>query len=55
MPGQPYRLRGVERWVRSPSPTLGQHNHEVLAALGLTVDEIDALETSGAIGTSPVF
>ena len=55
MPGQPYRLRGVERWVRSPTPTLGQHNHEVLAELGLRPEEIAALESAGAIGTSPVF
>ncbi|MEZ5247378.1 MAG: CoA transferase [Acidimicrobiales bacterium] len=55
MPGQPFRMRGVERWVRSPTPTLGQHNHEVLGELGLTHDEITALEADGQIGTSPVF
>jgi crotonobetainyl-CoA:carnitine CoA-transferase CaiB-like acyl-CoA transferase len=55
MPGQPFRMRGIERWVRSPTPTLGQHNHEILVELGLTADEIAALEAEGQIGTSPVF
>lgn len=55
MPGQPYRLRGIERWVRTPTPTLGQHNHEVLSSLGLSADEIQALEAAGEIGATPVF
>jgi crotonobetainyl-CoA:carnitine CoA-transferase CaiB-like acyl-CoA transferase len=55
MPGQPYRLRGVDRWVRSATPTLGQHNHEILAELGLGESEIADLEASGEIGTIPVF
>jgi len=55
MPGQPYRMRGIDRWVRTPTPTLGQHNHEVLGELGLTPDDIAALESSGEVGTSPVF
>lgn len=55
MPGQPYRMRGVDRWVRTPTPTLGQHNHEVLSELGLGPDEIAAMEAAGQIGTVPVF
>ncbi|MEM7141105.1 MAG: CoA transferase [Actinomycetota bacterium] len=55
MPGQPYRLRGIDMWIRSASPTLGQHNHEILTELGLTVDEIGALHADGQIGTVPVF
>ncbi|MDG2028148.1 MAG: CoA transferase [Acidimicrobiales bacterium] len=55
MPGQPYRIRGVDRWVRTPTPTLGQHNHEVLRELGLDAAEIAALEAAGEIGTVPVF
>lgn len=55
MPGQPYRLRGIDRWVRSPTPTLGQHNHEILATLGLSDAEIAALDAAGEIGTEPVF
>jgi crotonobetainyl-CoA:carnitine CoA-transferase CaiB-like acyl-CoA transferase len=55
MPGQPFRMRGIERWVRTPTPTLGQHNHEVLSEIGLGPDEIAAMEASGQIGTIPRF
>lgn len=34
----------------SPAPTLGQHNHELLAELGLTAAEIADLEADGVIG-----
>ena len=55
MPGQPYRMRGIDRWIDAPSPTLGQHNHQILTELGLSRVEIEALEASGQIGTVPVF
>ena len=55
MPAQPYRMRGIERWFRTPTPMLGEHNREVLGELGLDPDEISALEDSGEIGNSPVF
>ncbi|MCU1457021.1 MAG: L-carnitine dehydratase/bile acid-inducible protein [Actinomycetia bacterium] len=50
MPGLPFRMSGVERWLQRPAPTLGQHNHEVFAAIGVGDDELDALERSGIIG-----
>lgn len=53
MPGMPYRFASVDRWITSPSPTLGQHNHEILAELGLSPDEIAQLEAEGVIGTRP--
>ena len=47
----PFRWSGIDRWVREPAPTLGQHNHEVLASvLGLSDDEIAALEADQVIG-----
>jgi crotonobetainyl-CoA:carnitine CoA-transferase CaiB-like acyl-CoA transferase len=47
----PFRLsRGPRPVHGSPAPLLGQHNHEILAELGLSADEIAALETEGVIG-----
>jgi crotonobetainyl-CoA:carnitine CoA-transferase CaiB-like acyl-CoA transferase len=51
----PFRWSGIDRWIRSPAPTLGQHNHEVLSSiLGLDDEEIDRLEAQQVIGTRPV-
>ena len=51
--GPPFRYATVERWHRTPSPTMGQHNREVLGELGLGESEIDQLEADGVIGTRP--
>lgn len=41
---------------RRPSPTLGQHNEEVLQGeLGMTSDELEELRTHQTIGTRPSF
>ncbi len=39
----------------NPAPTLGQHNHELLAELGLTPSEIADLEADGIIGQTPAM
>ena len=49
----PFRFATVDRWNRTPAPTMGQHNHEILAELGLSADEIAQLETDEVIGTRP--
>lgn len=50
-PGWPFRITpGPERHHRTPSPTLGQHNDEVLAALGLSEDEVAKLREQRVIG-----
>lgn len=50
-PGWPFRIApGPVRHHRSASPTLGQHNAEVLAALGLSAQEIAALREQRVIG-----
>jgi crotonobetainyl-CoA:carnitine CoA-transferase CaiB-like acyl-CoA transferase len=56
LPGLPFRLSDREgAWLRSPPPTLGQHNEEVLrVVLGLGDDEIEALRSDGIIGDRPV-
>ncbi len=47
-PSRPYPVE----W---PAPTLGQHNREVLSRLlGLSEDELDALEADHVIGNEPV-
>ncbi len=53
-PGLPWKMSATPGEVRSPAPTLGQHNREVYGSLlGLSGDEIDALESGGVIGTKP--
>ncbi|WP_131823509.1 CaiB/BaiF CoA transferase family protein, partial [Mycobacterium talmoniae] len=50
----PMRLSGgADRFHRAPAPLLGQHNHELLAALGLSAAEIAELEADGVIGSTP--
>ena len=44
---------GPDRFHTQPAPLLGQHNHELLAELGLTAAEIADLEAAGVIGRSP--
>jgi crotonobetainyl-CoA:carnitine CoA-transferase CaiB-like acyl-CoA transferase len=44
---------GPDRFHLNPAPLLGEHNHELLAELGLSVDEIAALEADGVIGRAP--
>jgi crotonobetainyl-CoA:carnitine CoA-transferase CaiB-like acyl-CoA transferase len=54
VPGLPFRFGRVERWLREPAPTIGQHNREILGGLlGLSGEEIDALEAAEVIGTWP--
>lgn len=51
--GLPFQIDGQPTWSGRPSPTLGQHNVEVLTEVGLTADEIANLEALGIIGTRP--
>jgi crotonobetainyl-CoA:carnitine CoA-transferase CaiB-like acyl-CoA transferase len=51
----PWRLSKSPRRSTQPSPSLGAHNRYVLQdLLGLSEQEIVALETQGVIGTRPV-
>jgi crotonobetainyl-CoA:carnitine CoA-transferase CaiB-like acyl-CoA transferase len=49
-PGAPYKIGGNPWEIRSPAPTLGQHNEEILCGrLGMTAGETEALRTAGVI------
>ncbi len=49
----PFRFATVDRWNRTPAPTMGQHNHEILSELGLSAEEIAQLEADEVIGNKP--
>jgi crotonobetainyl-CoA:carnitine CoA-transferase CaiB-like acyl-CoA transferase len=54
LPSLPFRYTGIDRWLRTPAPTLGQHNEAVLCGiLGLAADGLRELEAEGVIGTRP--
>jgi crotonobetainyl-CoA:carnitine CoA-transferase CaiB-like acyl-CoA transferase len=54
LPSLPFRYASVDRWLRTPAPTLGQHNERVLCAmLDLSPEELGELEAEGVIGTRP--
>ena len=54
-PGWPFRITpGPDRHHRSAPPTLGQHNDEILRALGLSDDELAALRDQRVIGEAVV-
>ena len=46
---QGIKMTETNPYVRSCAPTLGQHNHEVLAELGYTENEITSMEENGEI------
>lgn len=47
-PAAPARFPGADAQVRPPAPRLGQHTREVLADLGYSADQIQAMLTAGA-------
>ncbi|MDA3039132.1 MAG: hypothetical protein O3C27_06305, partial [Actinomycetota bacterium] len=45
----PVRFSLTPASVRTPAPTIGQHGREVLAEVGYSAGELDALESMGAL------
>jgi len=53
-PTLPFRFASVDRWLRTPAPTMGQHNHEILVGdLGVDESRYAALEDAQIIGDRP--
>jgi crotonobetainyl-CoA:carnitine CoA-transferase CaiB-like acyl-CoA transferase len=50
VPVLPLRFGRVGSWIRSPAPTLGQHNEEILGDLGLQGTDIEQLRHKGIVG-----
>jgi len=54
LPSLPFRCASIDRWLRTPAATIGQHNEDVLCGiLGLASEELRELEAAGVIGTRP--
>jgi crotonobetainyl-CoA:carnitine CoA-transferase CaiB-like acyl-CoA transferase len=54
-PTLPFRFASVDRWLRTPAPTLGEHNHEILVdELGVDEATYAELEANQIIGTRPL-
>lgn len=49
MPGNPIKLSDTHEDTFSPPPTLGQHNDEVYASIGLKAEDLEALRDNGII------
>jgi crotonobetainyl-CoA:carnitine CoA-transferase CaiB-like acyl-CoA transferase len=55
LPSLPFRYASIDHWLRTPAPTIGQHNERVLCGLlGLSPAEVRGLEIEGVIGKRPV-
>jgi crotonobetainyl-CoA:carnitine CoA-transferase CaiB-like acyl-CoA transferase len=52
LPRPPFTYGSVGQWIRTPPPTIGQHNHEVLRELGYTEQQIDSLGADGVVGST---
>ena len=54
-PGFAFRLASQAQEIYRPAPLNGQHTHEVLREIGLTDEEIDDLDSAGAVYRDDTF
>jgi crotonobetainyl-CoA:carnitine CoA-transferase CaiB-like acyl-CoA transferase len=55
IPGLPFRCNAFDASLRSPAPTLGEHNRTILQGwLGLSAQQLQSLESDHVIGNRPV-
>jgi crotonobetainyl-CoA:carnitine CoA-transferase CaiB-like acyl-CoA transferase len=54
IPMLPFRYSRIDKWIRSPAPTLGEHNDEVLGDIGLSEAAIGHLRDVGIVGETLV-
>ena len=47
--GNPVKLSDTKAGIRFPSPTLGQHNHDVLSEIGYSDAEIQEMQQKGVL------
>jgi crotonobetainyl-CoA:carnitine CoA-transferase CaiB-like acyl-CoA transferase len=48
----PLRFQSINKWIKTPAPVVGEHNHELLSGiLGMSENEIKKLEKKEIIGT----
>jgi crotonobetainyl-CoA:carnitine CoA-transferase CaiB-like acyl-CoA transferase len=52
LPGFPWSIAPDPPTVDYPTALLGEHNHDLLAELGYTLEDIEALEAAGVIGNA---
>lgn len=53
MVGPIVRMHATPTAAQMAPPTLGQHNDEVLAEIGYSPAEVDAMRSNGVIGPEP--
>ena len=51
MTGFPVKLSNTPAALRRPPPTVGEHNDEIPEGLGLSLEEIRALQNEGVVGS----
>jgi len=49
LPNLPFHLSGCDTTIHQPAPDLGEHNREIAASLGYSIEEIEQLHREGVL------